>query len=81
MSMTDVQILQAALQGLEKERERIEVQIRDLRDRLRAQGVSATTRPASARLSPEAKSRISAAQKKRWARYRKEKKEAKEGTS
>jgi len=74
MSMTDVQILQAALQGLEKERERIEVQIRDLRDRLRAQGVSATARPASTRLSPEAKSRISAAQKKRWARYRQEKK-------
>ncbi len=74
--------LAAALEGLEIQKQRIarqlkevEEQIRDVKKQLGRKGAVATpiTNPVSAkrRLSPEARKRIAAAQKKRWAAYRK----------
>ncbi|HEY6390964.1 MAG TPA: hypothetical protein VIX89_06790, partial [Bryobacteraceae bacterium] len=71
-------LLAAALEGLQLQKQRIEEQIRDVRLLL---GKSTGTRgrpPGSAnkktgpgRLSPAARKRIAAAQKRRWAEYRK----------
>jgi hypothetical protein len=82
----DPQLLQAALEGLELQRQRIEDQIRQVRTALgrRSPGRPATKRAAvettqpqkparrKRTLSAEARKRIAAAQKKRWANYRKQ---------
>ena len=80
------EILEAALQGLEAQQQKLEEQISQVRGMLgrragrpskSAQGASSAevSGPAVARrkrvLSPEARKRIAAAQKKRWAAFRK----------
>jgi hypothetical protein len=79
--MNDPALLQAALDGLEAQKARIEQQIANVRQLLgqRRSGTSAKNgRQADAapdrkarELSPAARKRIAAAQKKRWADYRK----------
>jgi peptidoglycan hydrolase CwlO-like protein len=81
------EILEAALQGLEAQRQRLEEQISQVRGMMgqraprpakgTAAEASSQTASASSRerkrrvLSPEARKRIAAAQKKRWASFRK----------
>ena len=72
-------LLTAALEGLELQRRRIDEQIQEVRSLL---GMGKRGRPATSgnsgqnqrgagRLSPAARRRIAAAQKRRWAEYRK----------
>ncbi len=77
-SVNDELILTAALEGLVLQKQRIDEQIAGIRSRLGKRGGSAgAARPAAGRrrrkrvLSPEARKRIAAAQKKRWAEFRK----------
>jgi peptidoglycan hydrolase CwlO-like protein len=82
------QILEAALQGLESQREKLDEQISEVRRLLSGRGnaskqtksASGSENTAGARrggarkkraLSAEARARIAAAQKKRWAAFRK----------
>jgi len=72
-------LLTAALEGLELQKQRIDEQIREVRSMLGKPGAKQTRAAAdsgSARtkrtLSPLARKRIAAAQKKRWAEYRKQ---------
>jgi hypothetical protein len=78
------EILEAALQGLEAQRQKLEEQIANVRSMLGGRaGKPAKTpvwssgatngngAPKKRVLSPEARQRIAAAQKKRWAAYRK----------
>lgn len=81
------EILEAALQGLEAQRSRLEEQISQVRSMMgqraarpsRAITTKSEEEPAAAPardrkrriLSPEARRRIAAAQKKRWATFRK----------
>ena len=82
------EILEAALKGLESEREKLEEQISEVRRLLSGRGTAtkatrsaassgngASPRRGGARkkraLSAEARARIAAAQKKRWAAFRK----------
>ena len=76
---SDPGLLEAALEGLLLQRDRIESQIRDV------QALLGKKRPASTQaaennsgnrrqLSEAARKRIAAAQKKRWAEYRKQRK-------
>ena len=84
-NIVDNSIYQAALEGLELQKKRIDDQISQVRAMLAGKtkpaiSVSAATAPASEKpkkrqLSKAAKERISAAQKKRWAAFR-EKEEA-----
>jgi hypothetical protein len=70
------EILEAALVGLESQREKLEAQIahvRSLLGRRTARGPVAEV-TGKRELSPEARKRIAAAQKKRWAAFRKNKK-------
>jgi hypothetical protein len=71
------EILEAALLGLESQREKLDAQIAQVRSmlgrRVLANG-SAEISTAKRELSPEARKRIAAAQKKRWAAFRKNKK-------
>jgi hypothetical protein len=75
--MADPHLLEAALEGLLLQQERIEAQINEVKallGRRRAPAASVQAKPAAARkrqLSPAARKRIAAAQKKRWAEYRK----------
>lgn len=73
-------LLEAALEGLELQRQRIDEQIREVRGRLgqrgpRSNAGAAGPAPAKKRprrkLSEQARKRIAAAQKKRWAAFRK----------
>ena len=70
-------LLIAALEGLESERLKIEEQISMVRSALggraqtRAGKNAAKKRSGAGRLSPEARERIAAAQRRRWAEYRK----------
>jgi hypothetical protein len=67
-------LLEAALEGLEAQRRRVEEQIQEVRSLLGGRGQSTTGRQAPAgrrQLSAAARKRIAAAQKKRWAAYRK----------
>ena len=74
-TLDDSIVLKAALEGLELQKQRIEPQIREVRSRLGKPMRSTSETPnGSTRkriLSPEARKRIAAAQKKRWAEYRK----------
>ncbi|MGH9611730.1 MAG: hypothetical protein ACRD4P_01470 [Bryobacteraceae bacterium] len=73
-------LLAAALEGLELQKQRIDEQIREVRSMLgkpgakQARAAAADSGPARTRrtLSPLARKRIAAAQKKRWAEYRKQ---------
>ena len=80
------EILEAALQGLEGQRQKLEEQIAQVRSLLGRRagrpskstlaaggGTAATTATGRRKrvLSPEARKRIAAAQKKRWAAFRK----------
>jgi hypothetical protein len=78
------EILEAALHGLELQRQKLDDQIAQVRSMLGRRvgrppkgGSQGTTEPAQAgtrrrrSLSDEARKRIAAAQKKRWAAYRK----------
>ena len=74
-TLDDPIVLKAALEGLELQKQRIEAQIREVRSRLgkplrsKSETPNGSTRKRI--LSPEARKRIAAAQKKRWAEYRK----------
>lgn len=78
-TVVEASLLEAALEGLELQKARIEQQIADVRRRLGKGSPKAapqkTTSAAPARakrvLSPAARKRIAAAQKKRWAEFRK----------
>jgi len=73
-SLQDASFLAAALEGLDLQRKRIEEQIAQVRAMLGGKRVSTGSGAAKAArkrvLSPEARKRIAAAQKKRWAEYR-----------
>lgn len=84
----DPVLLQAALEGFELQRQRIDEQISQLRSVLgkrkpRSADTQAAAEPAPAssgrrKLSAAARKRIAAAQKKRWAEFRKSSPAAKE---
>jgi hypothetical protein len=73
----DISTLQMALVGYEIEKQKIEDKIREIRGRLKGKPASspAPAEPKTAKvkrvLSPAARKRIAAAQKKRWAEHRK----------
>ena len=84
-------VYKAALQGLEEEKDRLESEIRQVRalyarhsgggpgrpPATEAQAAAASSKPRKARnLSAAARARIAAAQKRRWAEFRKIPKEA-----
>lgn len=79
-ALSDPGLLEAALEGLLLQRDRLESQIREVRGLLggrRRTGTHAATetspaRPRKRELSEAARKRIAAAQKKRWAEYRKQ---------
>jgi hypothetical protein len=84
-SSPNKEILEAALQGLEAQRQKLDDQIAQVRSLIgrrlgrpprSSNGVAAATGSSRAGrrkrvLSPEARKRIAAAQKKRWAAFRK----------
>ena len=84
-TVDDLTTLQMALVGYQVERQKIEEKIRELQSRLGGKSTSSSTsaseRPArKARvLSPAARARIAAAQKKRWAEHRKKLAQAAKG--
>ena len=76
-TIRDNSLLAAALEGLELQKQRIEEQIQQVR-LLLGKGSGRRGRPpgsgsthGAGRLSPAARKRIAAAQKRRWAEYRK----------
>ena len=79
-AMDERALLEAALTGLELQRQKIEAQIETVRSRL-GNGAKRRGRPPAAKtakkanarrpLSEAARKRIAAAQKRRWAEYRK----------
>jgi hypothetical protein len=69
-------MLQMALVGYQSERQKIDDKIRQIEARLKGKHASpasgeAKTKSVKRVLSPEARKRIAAAQKKRWAEHRK----------
>jgi hypothetical protein len=82
LKLKDAALLAAALEGLELQKSRIEDQIAQVRSALGRGGSKKAAAAADApraksgrkrRLSAAARARIAAAQKKRWAEYRKNK--------
>jgi hypothetical protein len=79
ISVDDQALLNAALEGLQLQKQRIEDQIRDVRARLgkgtarrgRPPAVNSTKNVGRRTLSEAARKRIANAQKRRWAEYRK----------
>jgi hypothetical protein len=78
-TIRDRSLLTAALEGLELQKQRLDEQIREVRTLL-GKSLVRRGRPAAAapgvkrargRLSPAARKRIAAAQKRRWAEFRK----------
>ncbi|MBI3684691.1 MAG: hypothetical protein HY235_30340 [Acidobacteria bacterium] len=71
----DINLLSAALEGLEAQRLRLDEQIRQVRAMLgKVRRPAAAAKPRrKGKMSASARKRISLAQKKRWARFRKEK--------
>ena len=76
----DLSTLQMALVGYQIEQQKIETKIREIQAQLKGQHVTASSaaaasgeKPARTKrvLSPAARRRIAAAQKKRWAEHRK----------
>jgi hypothetical protein len=76
-SLEDLSTLQMALVGYQMERQKIDDRISEIQAKLKGKHVTAPAaaadkKPAVKRvLSPEARKRIAAAQKKRWAEHRK----------
>jgi hypothetical protein len=71
-------LLEAALEGLEAQRRRVEEQIHEVRSLLGRRAQPANTQQVNSGrrpLSAAARKRIAVAQKKRWAAYRKAAKE------
>jgi hypothetical protein len=76
---SDPGLLEAALEGLLLQRDRIESQIREVQSLLGRKRPASTqaaesTSGSKRQLSDAARKRIAAAQKKRWAEYRKQQK-------
>lgn len=74
----DSTVLQMALIGYQLEKDKIDAKIKEIEAELKGKKVSGAPvaeQPATVRrvLSPEARKRIAAAQKKRWAEHRKAK--------
>lgn len=75
----DLSTLQMALVGYQIEQQKIETKIREIQAQLKGQHASAPSSSAASQkpartkrvLSPAARRRIAAAQKKRWAEHRK----------
>jgi hypothetical protein len=91
-SINDRALLEAALEGLELQKRRIDEQIREVRARLggnrrSAAGAAGEASPKRGRrggrrtLSAEARKRIAEAQRKRWAAYHKKSAGRKSATS
>jgi hypothetical protein len=82
-SLEETAFLTAALEGLELQKGRIEAQIAQVRALLsgkKPKAPEAAVSPAPAKrrqLSPSARKRIAAAQKRRWAEFRKQQSAAK----
>ena len=76
-SLEDLSTLQMALVGYQMERQKIDDRIREIQAKLKGKHVGvpsagAEKKPVVKRvLSPDARRRIAAAQKKRWAEHRK----------
>ena len=79
ISVDNVSLLQAALEGLEMQKKRIEDQISEVRSMLRQKATGPAVAPAAVpapkkvrrrKLSSAARKRIAEAQKKRWAKFR-----------
>jgi hypothetical protein len=74
-SIRDHALLTAALEGLELQKKRLDDQIQEVRSLLgkgkRGRPPGSTNSQSSGRLSTAARRRIAAAQKRRWAEYRK----------
>jgi len=75
----DSTILQMALVGYQLEKDKIDAKIKEIQAKLKGKKVPATstgvekTASVTRVLSPDARKRIAAAQKKRWAEHRKAK--------
>lgn len=67
--MLDRETLEAALEGLLQRQRELEIRIQNVRELLAASPTVAG--PKKRNLTPEARQRIVAAQKKRWAKFRK----------
>jgi hypothetical protein len=67
----DPLVLEAALEGLELQKKRIEAQMAEIRIAWQTSDRRRGIEPRKRDLSAEARKRIGAAQKKRWAEYRK----------
>jgi cell division septum initiation protein DivIVA len=77
-SVADVTTLQMALVGYQYEKQKIEERIREIEAQLKGKHVASTSSTNEKKsagvkrvLSPAARKRIAAAQKKRWAEHRK----------
>jgi hypothetical protein len=76
-TIRDHSLLAAALEGLELQRQRIDEQIQEVRSLIgkgggrRGRPPGSSQKGGSGRLSVAARKRIAAAQKRRWAAYRK----------
>lgn len=70
--LQDTALLQAALQGLELQRQKIEEQINEVKARLGHATEAKPGRGGRRTLSAAARKRIAAAQKRRWAEYRRQ---------
>jgi hypothetical protein len=81
----DLTTLQMALVGYQLEREKIEIRIKQIQTQLKGKKISISSETAEKSgsvkrvLSPEARKRIAAAQKKRWAEHRRMKAMAAKG--
>ena len=82
--MADIATLQMALVGYQIEKQKIEEKIRDIQAQLKGKYIPSAAGTAKADgapkrvLSPAARKRIAAAQKKRWAEHRKRAAQAKQ---
>ena len=81
-STEDLSTLQMALVGYQLEKQRIENRIQEIQAKLKGKAVAspaAAAKPEGSKrvLSPAARKRIAAAQKKRWAEHRKRAAQAK----
>ena len=81
-STEDLSTLQMALVGYQVEKQRIEARIQEIQAKLKGKVIAAPAsagKPEAAKrvLSPAARKRIAAAQKKRWAEHRRKAAQAK----
>jgi hypothetical protein len=85
-SLEDLSTLQMALVGYQVERQKIDDRISEIQAKLKGKNVSLPSANAEKKavvkrvLSPEARKRIAAAQRKRWAEHRKRAAAAKAGS-